>query len=362
MIMQNRLIATIISFVACMAVWAQGTCTINGKIADYKLADGKAIKKVYLVSTDEFGRKTEVAEAKVKKGTYNFKCTLQHGEPVMMYTITGFGNSGGIELFVEPGTVTVETDKATEPGNSRVSGTPANDTYSEYRSMFEEQEPATAVELIKRESQRIKFLIEHTASPMTPLEMERSVMPYLSDAYAEQMVKSIAMELHDHPYYISFRNAMLARCLKVGNEIPDIAIPMEDGSIRRMAEFRGKYVLLDFWASTCERSMETRETLKELYGIIKDKQDQFVIISLSLDKNTENWKNAIQSTETDHTGWIHACDTTGNTIKFFGAEDTPRMVLVAPEGRAISLNMSRNDVIERVEQILSGDLYYLDQE
>lgn len=361
--MRNRFIATtIIFFAACMAVCAQGTCTINGKIDDYRMADGKAIKKLYLIHTDEYGRNTKVAEAKVKKGTYSFKHQVQENEPVMLYSITGFDDNNCIELFVEPGTVTVNTEKATKPCQSKVKGTPTNDTFDEYKSMLQEYDTSKAVELIKRESERIKFLIDHNSSPMTPLEMERSLMPYLSEVYAEQMVKSIAMELHTHPYYVSFRNAMLARTLKVGNEIPDVAFTEPNGTTRRMTDYRGKYILLDFWASTCESSMAQRETLKELYGIIKDKQEQFIIVSLSLDKNMDDWKNAIQSKGFGLDGWIHGCDNTGKTISFFGAEETPRMILIDPDGRAISLDMSINEVIERTEQILSGDLYYLDQE
>ena len=71
--MRHRLIATIFSFIACFAVYAQDVCVINGKIADDKLANGKAIKKVFLTSADEYGRRTVVAEAKVKKGSYTFK-------------------------------------------------------------------------------------------------------------------------------------------------------------------------------------------------------------------------------------------------------------------------------------------------
>ena len=81
--MRHRLIATIFSFIACFAVYAQDVCVINGKIADDKLANGKAIKKVFLTSADEYGRRTVVAEAKVKKGSYTFKYKVSADAPVM---------------------------------------------------------------------------------------------------------------------------------------------------------------------------------------------------------------------------------------------------------------------------------------
>ena len=258
MVMRHRLIATIFSFIACFAVYAQDVCVINGKIADDKLANGKAIKKVFLTSADEYGRRTVVAEAKVKKGSYTFKYKVSADAPVMQYTITGFDNEKGIKLFVEPGTVAVSTATAQNPCQSKLSGTPTNDLYEEYKQIDinadekvakavealaqqngkewleskegkQEVKRIEATERIKREADRIRFLIDHNASPMTPLEMECRVMPYLSNAYAEQMMKSVYTPLQKHPYYQSFRNAVLARNIKVGNEVPDIAITLRDG-------------------------------------------------------------------------------------------------------------------------------------
>lgn len=391
--MRHRLIATIFSFIACFAVYAQDLCVINGKIADDKLANGKAIKKVFLTSADEYGRRTVVAEAKVKKGSYTFKYKISADAPVMQYTITGFDNEKGIKLFVEPGTVAVNTATAQNPCQSKLSGTPTNDLYEEYKQIDinadekvakavealaqqngkewleskegkQEVKRIEATERIKREADRIRFLIDHNASPMTPLEMECRVMPYLSNAYAEQMMKSVYTPLQKHPYYQSFRNAVLARNIKVGNEVPDIAITLRDGKTVKLNDNRGKYILLDFWASTCEKSMQNRNTLKELYQATKEEQDKFVIVSLSLDSDKNAWGNALDNNGLALDGWVQGNDTMGTesiAAKQFGVKKTPHMILIDPEGRAISLNMEADEVQMRVEQILEGDLYYLDQ-
>ena len=391
--MRHRLIATIFSFIACFAVYAQDVCVINGKIADDKLANGKAIKKVFLTSADEYGRRTVVAEAKVKKGSYTFKYKVSADAPVMQYTITGFDNEKGIKLFVEPGTVAVNTATAQNPCQSKLSGTATNNLYEEYKQIDinadekvakavealaqqngkewleskegkQEVKRIEATERIKREADRIRFLIDHNASPMTPLEMECRVMPYLSNAYAEQMMKSVYTPLQKHPYYQSFRNAVLARNIKVGNEVPDIAITLRDGKTIKLNDNRGKYVLLDFWASTCEKSMQNRNTLKELYQATKEEQDKFVIVSLSLDSDKNAWGNALDNNGLVLDGWVQGNDTMGTesiAAKQFGVKKTPHMILIDPEGRAISLNMEADEVQMRVEQILEGDLYYLDQ-
>ena len=387
--MLHRFIATIFSFIACFAVYAQDLCVINGNIADYKLTNGKAIKKVYLTSTDEYGRKTIVAEAKVKKGTYTFKYKVSADAPVMQYTITGFENDKDIKFFVEPGKVFINTESAVNPCHSKVSGTPTNNLYEEYKQINlnasekvakaiealekkngkewldskdgkQEIKRIEATERIKTESNRIRFLIDNNASAMTPLMMHKVVMPYLSDAYAEQMVKSIPSALHEHPYYQSFRNAVLARILKVGNEVPNITITLGDGKTMKLNDHRGKFILLDIWASNCEKSMQTRETLKEIYALSKEQQDNFVIISLSVENDKAAWNNAITKAE----GWIQGIDPIGTdspNIKLLGVDTTPRMMLIDPEGRLISRDLKSDEALMRIEQILEGDLYYLDQ-
>ena len=56
--MRNRIFSTIVAVASCAVVSAQGTCIINGHIADSQLADGKKIKKVYLTRTNELRRVT----------------------------------------------------------------------------------------------------------------------------------------------------------------------------------------------------------------------------------------------------------------------------------------------------------------
>ena len=132
--MRNKILS-IIAVAGCIAASAQETCIISGHIADSQLADGKMVKKVYLTHTDEFGKTMEVATAKVKKGNYTFKYKLAENEPVLQYTITGFGDGQGVALFVEPGEVVVTTPTAVQPEQSTVAGTPTNDTYAEYKAI-----------------------------------------------------------------------------------------------------------------------------------------------------------------------------------------------------------------------------------
>ena len=385
--MLHRFISTIIFVLACVCAGAQGTCVINGTIADVKAADGKKVKKVYLTRTNEFGEDETVAEAKVKKGKFTFKRELAKDELVLMYKIKGL--SRNVELFVEPGEVTVV---AGNPGLAW--GTPANDALFKYKEICMEEHAAVlakekelavkngnewlesaegkavmdrikAQEAIKNQAARLRFLIDHNSSPMTPYIAEHVLLPKLTDAYADQVVKSISTTLHNHPYYLSLRNKVLSRSLKVGNEVPDIMLPMLGGEQKHLKDFRGKYVVLNFWANGCDKSAAMLAEMQNLYNVVKENSDKFVMISFALESDAAAWRAAVESGNMNLEDWLHACDGIGAespAAKSFKVDNAPRIILIEPEGRAVSLDMDIDEVVMRVEQILSGDLYYLDQE
>ena len=390
--MLHRILSTIIAAFICIAATAQGTCVINGKIADDRMSDGKKIKKVTLVRTDENGRKVEVATAKVKKGEYKFKYKLSKGEPVLMYHIAGFGD-GAVEVFVEPGKVVVNTPSIAQVGQSAVTGTPTNDVYAGYKAIYKESEDKVAAlvveqealngkewiesaegkaaikrikakEGIRTESQALRYLIDNNASPMTPFVIEHSWLPKLTTAYADQMLKTIHFSLANHPYYLSLRNKVLANDLKVGNELPDIALPLRSGEVKKLSDFRGKYVVLNFWTNDCAKSSDMLAEMKNLYEVVKENQDQFVIINFALVRDAVVWHIVVNVNEMDRESWLNACDLAGAdspAAKLLGVDKAPRIILVEPEGRAVSLDMEVDEVVMRVEQILDGDLYYFDQ-
>ena len=387
--MRNK-IFSIIALAACMAVSAQETCIINGTIAD----NDTKVKKVSLTRTDELGNQITVATAKVKRGKYTLTHELAQDAPALQYTLTGFGEAGSIALFVEPGEVAVNTALASNPEQSTVSGTPTNDTYAQYQAILAEAAREVADKVaaleqqhgqawtaspegksaikrlkaqvaIKTESQVIRFLIEHNASPMMPLVTEHTLLPKLTDVYAGQMLNAVSTTLHTHPYYLSLRNSVLSASMKVGNEVPDIALPLLTGDSKHLSDYRGRYVVLHFWKSDCESSAASLDELMRLHEVIKEHQDQFVIISVALDTDKSAWQAAVESKGISHESWLHACDGAGAAspaAKLFGVDNTPKIIVVEPEGLAVSLNMDIDDVVMRTEQILSGDLYYLDQQ
>ena len=114
------------------------------------------------------------------------------------------------------------------------------------------------------------------------------------------------------------------------------------------ATFKGKYVLIDFWASWCAPCREQNPYLVKAYNKFAGKG--FEIISVSLDINKKNWEDAVKQ---DELIWIQACDLKGANSKIvedFGFLTIPTNFLIDKEGRIIDKNL--ND--EKIENILQG--------
>lgn len=387
----HTLLLTTLSLTACCTLQAQEVCTIKGHIAKDSLRYTTApIKQVYLNRIDEYDRVKAIDSTRVVNGHFEFKYTIPANEPTQLYAISGFDN-GLPMVFVEPGEVNVEIPDGAFPNGATITGTKNNELYKQYKSFSErcvkEQNDSLkmlfaqygekyidtekgrqhwlrigAESLVRCNADRIDFLLNHNDSPLAPIMMEREIHYMLSNRYAEQLFNALSPVLKEHPYYRSFNNTIRALDLKVGSELPDITLPMLDGTKGKLSDYRGKYVLLDFWASWCGPCLREMPHLKQLYADTKDQQDKFVIISFSVDTKEKDWKKAIESKGINLEGWLHASDLLGwssPSAKFMGVEAIPQMILIDPEGKAISFSLRGEELVRRVKQILSGDLYYL---
>ena len=392
--MLQRFIITATTLLACMAIQAQGICVVKGTIADLKMSNGENVEKVYLTRIDEHGNPTKTDSTEVVDSKYTFEYTMQENEPVMLHKITGFIGSSGATFFLEPGEITIHTAKASLSGDSKVAGTPTNEAYSIVTQMFinamregqrrfaelknqngtewaksaegrKVYNRVQAEERIKGNAEIQKFLLENNASPMTPLAMQILLLPDLDKTQALQLLQSVSSTLHSHPYYKALKNAVLAIDIKEGNPLPDIELPLIDGTEKTIGDYRGRYILLDFWASWCAPCIKEIPHLQKLYDETKAQSDKFVIISYSLDDKKGAWEGAIHKHGLNRDGWVHASDlagTSSGTANLLGIKAIPKMFLIDPEGRIISQTLHGSEVLERVQQILSGDLYNLDQQ
>ena len=362
---------TLITLLVSVSAHAQSVCTINGYVKNDSLRFKEArLEKVYLSKLDEYDRLIPIDSVSIQNGEFTFKRFLQMHEPVLLYFITGFDN-GYIPVFMEPGEIDIRLNSAAYPATAKVSGTKNNDLYRKYEEISEKcvrvqidsidmlmakyssewldtQEGLRtrmrigAAELLQCNAEKIRLLIDNNDSPLSPLMMEREILHLLDPHYTKLFLKSLSPSLKEHPYYRSFQNTVRSLDLKVGGELPDIDLSLRDGTTTRLSNFKGKYVLLDFWASWCAPCIKEIPFLKEINDEAKTQTTELVIISFSLDDKQKSWLDAIKSHDIDKEGWIHASDLLGMgspAAKMFGVTAIPKTVLIDPEGKAISFSL-----------------------
>ena len=214
-------------------------------------------------------------------------------------------------------------------------------------------------------AERLQFLLDNNTSELMPMLMERDMLPLFNKEYGRQLSASVAPQAQGSTYARSLENSVRSRMLMQGSDVPDIALPLANGTVKQLSNSTGKYVLLTFWASGNADSQRELAKLKQLYADSRASKDKFEMIGFSLDTNAKEWKKNVKSLGIEAAGWLQACDFKGEaspSVRLFNVEHAPMHVLIDPEGKAISLTLQGDELVARVKQILSGDLYYQKEE
>lgn len=113
----------------------------------------------------------------------------------------------------------------------------------------------------------------------------------------------------------------------IGSKVQDFSLPMPDGSLFSFSSLKGKYVLIDFWASWCGPCKASFPYLKEQYA--KYKGDKFEILGISIDQDKQAW---LQELPKQQLPWLQALDNQNLARKAFAVVGVPTTYLISPEG------------------------------
>jgi peroxiredoxin len=136
----------------------------------------------------------------------------------------------------------------------------------------------------------------------------------------------------------------------VGQPAPEISLPDPDGKVITLSSFKGKYVLVDFWAKWCGPCRQENPNVVKAYKQFKGKG--FDILGVSLDRTKEDWVKAIKE---DGLTWNHVSD-----LKYFqsqAAQDynisgIPFSILVDPKGIIVAKNLRGSALQKKLAEVL----------
>lgn len=138
----------------------------------------------------------------------------------------------------------------------------------------------------------------------------------------------------------------------VGKQAEEIALPDVNGNIVKLSSYRGKYVLVDFWASWCPPCRQENPNVVATYQKFRNKN--FTILGVSLDDNKKNWLKAI---EQDHLAWTHISDLKrwkSAVVEQYGFAEVgiPYNILIDPQGKIIGERMMGEELDAKLSEVL----------
>jgi peroxiredoxin len=118
---------------------------------------------------------------------------------------------------------------------------------------------------------------------------------------------------------------------------PDFTLPNREGKAVSLSSYKGKYVLVDFWASWCGPCRGENPYVVAAYQKYKSKN--FTVLGVSLDENKDDWLEAIKK---DKLEWDHISDLKGWSslvVPMYGFDGIPYNVLLDPTGKIIATEL-----------------------
>lgn len=234
-----------------------------------------------------------------------------------------------------------------------------NQLSMEYREVVRQGNTARRAEidaeyeqLRQDQVQQIKdFVDSKPESHLSPFIIRNYLVYELNYSELNDMLTSLDSTVYSSKDYQMLRErADVLGTVAVGKPVVDFTLNDTTGNPISISSFKGKFLLIDFWASWCTPCREENPKVVKLYSDFKDKG--FEIIGVSFDERRENWIKAI---EKDSLTWAHVSDLKGwasSAGKLYGIISIPATVLIDPEGTIVAKNLRGDALRQKLEELI----------
>lgn len=185
----------------------------------------------------------------------------------------------------------------------------------------------------------IKKTIDEYSGSLVSLEAVAMLNIDAEYPYYKKVAENLTAKLPGNEFVKNFSAQIMSRVnIAIGVEAPEIDLPGTDGKNIKLSSLKGKYVLLDFWASWCRPCRGESPNLVNAYAKYKNKG--FEIYQVSLDKEKAPWTNAITMDKLSE--WIHVSDLRFwdcAAAKLYNVTSIPKSYLLDKDGKIIAMDL-----------------------
>lgn len=312
-----------------------------------------------------------IAKTVIKKGKFELSGSVEESAK---YVLAIAGANQYLEIFLDGSKLNVKAH-VDSLSNAMVSGSALQNSFLKYKIQFDYfflrfdelnrllNTPAfvnkrdslmqIAVPLIKElELKAHTYIQDNKTSPITPLLL------YFMYNYLQQP-DSLETRFNslEEPSKKSYYGRVVEKIVKdnkigsVGTEAPDFSQADTSGKMITLQSFRGKYVLVDFWASWCGPCRMENPNVVDAFNKYKEKN--FTVLGISLDRSKEAWMQAIDQ---DRLTWTQLSDlkSWGNEVaRMYKINSIPQNLLIDPSGKIIAKNLRGEELQTKLQEILT---------
>jgi peroxiredoxin len=312
---------------------------INGAVKGYP--DGTAV----LLLNPQSG--VPEAEAVITKEKFTF--TGKMASPDFRYLMFN-KQPPYVAIFLDNSIVSV-TGTSDAIDKLQISGSPSHQDFvvfnaalSPYQNVFVENSPYDSVAFNRAAEVSYDFASKHPAAFINPLAIFRYYQASEDVAKTDELYNQLTPEVKATTMGSALGQVIAqAKQSAVGYIMPDFTQIDTAGAQVSLASFRGKYVLVDFWASWCGPCRQENPNVVAAFNKYKDKN--FTVLSISIDR-TERKAEWLRAIKEDNLTWTHLLDGNGTLSNQFQIATIPQNFLIDPQGKVLARNL-RGPALER---------------
>jgi peroxiredoxin len=369
----------------------KGAFTVIGtyKNADKLAAMAGPISKVFLLEISYANRQPVLLDsARIPAGEGKFSLRAKTAKTQGIYEVVFGNNVIDVPLINDSPEVTLNVDLGKRDDFYDVRGSEASSQLRELinifgKKNFEAERRAITADSLRRASAPDSALEAAVTMGNLAIEDLNTYLRQFINSSANPTVAAVALTFGSHSFTKGDFELMLADLLKkypdnrvirdlkqgsdqeseqlaqqesqksnwIGKQAPELSLPDVDGHSVSLSSFRGKYLLVDFWASWCNPCRVENPNVVKAHAEFRDKKN-FAILGVSLDNDKNAWQQAIRE---DSLQWTQVSDLkywNSKAVSTFQFEGIPFNVLIDPKGTIIASALRGPDLENKLREVL----------